>query len=437
VIEELKKNVDTQIEMLKEISNYVRRLEHSSGQEKKLLEESVKSLRNSMRMINNSLPRLTRDVSSSKKLPSNAENSSRRENNLEKVEFFGSDSKVSVVLSKEDKEKFLKELSISEKLIKKLKKRDSKKKEKSSEFKASRGYLKTANKLFFETATNWVNKGYFKDLSIGLRKANIDILFRSYVALIFLTFFISIIASLFLMIFLLFINVSPLWPFFSFYEGSYLIRFAKLLWIPLVIPLLVFFGLYFYPSSEQKSISKKIDQELPFAVIHMSAISGSGIAPSEIFKIIGLSEEYPTLRKEIRKVLNQINLYGYDLITALSNASKTSPNEKLSDLFSGLSTTITSGANLSDFFEKRAESLLLSYRLERERYTKLVETFLDIYISIVIAAPMIFLLLLIMMMVSGIDVGLSSVQISLIAVFGIAILNVVFIIFLQMRQPSY
>jgi len=29
----------------------------------------------------------------------------------------------------------------------------------------------------------------------------------------------------------------------------------------------------------------------------MRAISGSGIAPAEIFKIIGLSKEYPYLRK--------------------------------------------------------------------------------------------------------------------------------------------
>ena len=115
----------------------------------------------------------------------------------------------------------------------------------------------------------------------------------------------------------------------------------------------------------------------------------------------------------------------------------TASSENLSELFSGLSTTITSGANLQEFFEKRAESLLLNYRLEREKYSNVVETFLDIYISVVIAAPMIFLLLLIMMSVSGLQTGFSSGQMSLLFVTAIAALNVLFLIFLQIKQPSY
>jgi len=235
----------------------------------------------------------------------------------------------------------------------------------------------------------------------------------------------------------MFVNIGIESPFFSLYDGIFLDRLVKVFWIPIVVPVLTFLAIYFYPSTEKKSLGKMIDQELPFAVIHMSAISGSGIEPSEIFKIIGTSKEYPYLRKEVRKILNQINLYGYDLVTALNNTSSSSPSNNLAELFSGLSSTITSGANLSDFFEKRSESLLLVYRLEREKYTKTVETFLDIYISIVVAAPMVFLLLLIMMTISGLGVGFSSVQLSIISVFGIALLNVIFLVFLQIKQPSY
>ena len=94
-------------------------------------------------------------------------------------------------------------------------------------------------------------------------------------------------------------------------------------------------------------------------------------------------------------------------------------------------------SSLKGFFEKRSETLLLNYRLEREKYTRLVETFLDIYISIVIAAPMIFLLLLVMIFISGIEVQLSSSLISVIFVGGVAILNIVFLVFLQTKQPAY
>ena len=135
--------------------------------------------------------------------------------------------------------------------------------------------------------------------------------------------------------------------------------------------------------------------------------------------------------------MNQINLYGYDLVTALNNASKSAPSKKLAELFSGLSTTITSGAKLSEFFEKRAESLLISYRLEREKYTQLAETFMDIYISVVIAAPMILLLLLIMLSITGAGATFTPWQISFLIVGGVALLNVVFLWFLQIKQPTY
>ena len=125
------------------------------------------------------------------------------------------------------------------------------------------------------------------------------------------------------------------------------------------------------------------------------------------------------------------------MVTALNNSSKTAPSEKLAELFSGLSTTVTSGASLSEFLEKRAETLLLSYRLERERYTKVIETFLDIYISVVITAPMIFLLLLIMMTISGISIGMSTFQLSFLVVVSISLLNAFFLIFLQIKQPVY
>ena len=171
----------------------------------------------------------------------------------------------------------------------------------------------------------------------------------------------------------------------------------------------------------------------------MSAISGSGIQPSEIFRIIGLSREYPYLRKEIRKVINQINLYGYDLVTALNNSSSVTPSEKLAELFSGLSTTITSGGDLSKFFEKRSETLLAEYRLTREKYVKTAETFMDIYISVVIAAPMILMLLFVMLSIGdfGSGLGLTIGRLTFFVIAILTLINTVFLTFLHLNQPTY
>ena len=108
--------------------------------------------------------------------------------------------------------------------------------------------------------------------------------------------------------------------------------------------------MYFYPSIEKKSVENQINQELPFVVIHMSAISGSMIDPSKIFSIIIATKEYPYLKKEFIKIINEINIYGYDLVTALRSIALDTPSKKLADLFNSLATTITSGGDLPDFF---------------------------------------------------------------------------------------
>ena len=101
-----------------------------------------------------------------------------------------------------------------------------------------------------------------------------------------------------------------------------------------------------------------------------------------------------------------------------------------------LATTINSGGNLPEFFDKRAQTLLFEYRLEREKQTRASETFMDIYISVVIAAPMILMLLLLMMKISGLGVSLTTSMISLIMVLGVSVINIAFITFLHLRHPG-
>ncbi len=433
MIEEMRANLDTEIEMLREVSMYYRKLDNSTPSEAKLLYASIDALSTSIKILNNSLPKMLTQVSVAQVL------APRTGIKFESVHFKMRDADVAVTLNASDRDVFIAKLSINEQLLKRLKKKQKVKEEKFEEFKATRGYLKLSNKFFLETAQNMIEKGKFATLSLSLKKANMDVLFSTYVAMIFFTTVIVFAISLFVMIFFLFFNVDFLlasFPPFKLVTGNLLFRLPLVIWIPVVLPLLTFALLYYYPSSEKDTLERKIDQELPFAVIHMSAISGSGIEPSQIFKIIALSKEYPFLRKEIRKVMNQVNLYGYDLVTALTNASRTTPSAKLSELFSGLSTTITSGGDLQNFFEKRSETLLLNYRLEREKFIKVAEAFMDIYISVVIAAPMVIMILLVIISASQAGTGYTSTQMGLAVMAIIAVINSFFLMFLHMKQPG-
>jgi hypothetical protein len=297
-------------------------------------------------------------------------------------------------------------------------------------------YISFANKIFGKYSLKLSKKHLFINLKRDLIKANLQFVPTSYISILLLTTLITLVFGFLVFIFLLFFSVGIDFPIITMVKESFMARFLKVFWVIIALPLITFIGVYFYPAAEKNYMENKINQEIPFATIHMSAISQSMIEPSKIFSIIISTGEYPFLQREFTKIINQVNVYGYDLVTALRNVAFYNPSQKLSDLLNGLATTINSGGRLPEFFDKRAQSLLFDYRVEREKYTKTSETFMDIYISLVIAAPMILMLLLIMMRISGLGVPISTSMITLLMIFGVATINALFLIFLQLKQPQ-
>ncbi len=318
--------------------------------------------------------------------------------------------------------------------LKRIKKKD-KNKVKKKEQKAS-GYVRFSNSVFGNLSKKLSKTSFFLDLNRDLVKANLKYVIGSYISMIFMSCLISLIVGILIMIFFLFFNLSVELPIITMMTEDLLARLLKVFWIPLATPVITFLGMYVYPAVEKSYIGNKIDQELPFATIHMSAIAGSMVEPSKIFNIIISTKEYVFLEKEFTKIINEINVYGYDFVTALRNVAFNSPSQKLTELLNGIATTINSGGGLSEFFEKRAQNLLFEYKIEREKYTKSAETFMDLYISLVIAAPMILMLLLMMMSVSNLGISLSPGMITLVMILGVTMINFVFLVFLHLKQSS-
>ncbi|MDP2924827.1 MAG: type II secretion system F family protein [Nanoarchaeota archaeon] len=409
--------------------------------EKKLLNDAVSSLINQLKIINNSIPDLVDRLDFFKKTSEDTKDTKKETPKLIQVKYSNVDKseRISLTITDKDKKNFLDNLSKSNLSINQLKKKYSIEKPIPTVGKPNL-YAKLSNKIFRNLSNGFINKGYFSNLNRDLRKINSPFVLSTYVSIIFLTTFLSFFLSIILLITLLFFNLSLIMPFITPLppDTSVLMRLVNFFWVIFLIPLSTAAFMYFYPSSESKSLGKRIDQELPFITIHMSAIATSGVEPLSIFKIIMKNEEYVNTNIEFRKLMNLINFHGKDLVTALKDASKSSPSNKLKELFEGLATAITSGGSLKDFLNKRADNLLFDYKLERERYTKTSETFMDMYISIVIAAPMILLMLFVIMGSTGTlsnFLGLTVDALNYLIILAIAVLNIGFLIFLKLKQP--
>lgn len=297
-------------------------------------------------------------------------------------------------------------------------------------------YVKMANSFFAGKVKSLIKQKKFASLEKDMIKSNLGYTPITYISILIFSVIVAFLSSIVIFLFFLFFNLSATMPFISPMTEPLGTRLIETFWILIAVPFSIFLFMYFYPSLEKKSLEGKINQELPFATIHMAAISGSMIEPTKVFSIISATKEYPNLEKEFNKLLNEINVYGYDLVTALKDVALNSPSRKLGELFNGLATTITSGGDLFDFFDKRSQTLLFDYRLDREKETKSAETFMDIYISVVIAAPMILMLLFMMMQISGLGVGMSTSTITFLVVGGVSLINVFFLGFLQLKHQG-
>lgn len=337
-------------------------------------------------------------------------------------------------LSKQQKEKYIKELNVSyqelEDFIKaeKLKQKGKLKETKTEDFTLYKPNEvgAVANKFMKKTADKLIKNHpkLFQPMFDTFLKVDMAILSRSYVATIL---FFSIFAFPLALGFLFLMNVA--------FGLNIVIVFVLAFLIALATPI----AFYFYPRSLIGEKQAKIRQDLPFALVHMSAVAGSGAAPISIFELLVESDEYPELKKEIKKVLNYVNLFGYNLSNALRNVALTTPSEELKELLNGIISTIETGGDLKDYLKEKSEDALNQYRLDRKKQVEALGTFSEVYTSILIAAPL--LLLVTLAIINSIGGQIGGVSVKILAYLGVAValplLNVGFIFFLKTQSTNY
>lgn len=334
-------------------------------------------------------------------------------------------------MSKKAKKLMMKELRMKKFELKKaLSKREkvSAKQIKYTLYKTTK-YGKLANR-FVERLTLYLNKQYpkfFKMEHNSLKKSDIKILSKTYDSIVI---FSSILAFLGIMIFVF---------IFSLLLGTNIIStLVRSVSFAFLAGVLVFAFVYYYPSMVIGSRNRAIKNDLPFVIIHMAAVAGSGAQPISMFNLVLSGGEYKGLESEIRKIVNYVNLFGYSLTNALRTVAATTPSKDFRYLLTGIIATVETGGDLQRYLKGKARDALNTYKLERKKYTDTLSTYSDIYTGVFIAAPLLFLVTLAIINVIGGQLGALDIKtLSMIGVFGvIPFLNVAYAIFLSMVQPE-
>jgi flagellar protein FlaJ len=287
------------------------------------------------------------------------------------------------------------------------------------------GYKRLSVRLF-----GWLAKGSeksFSSLSPWLKGAGMHMLLKTYISVIYMTTAIALVTSLavILAISLMFVEDLVMIVYFVMFG-------------PVLTASFTFLIMYMYPSQRYKSARKSIDNNLPFALIHMDSISSSGIPIEFMFDLIGRLKEYGEVSRQARLVVRNIKTFGMSSVSAINSVAEITPSPAFKQVLTGISSTISKGGNLSGFLKEMSNKSLFDYRIEREKHVKTLATYADIYTSVMIAAPLMMLAVLVMMNVIGGDVfGLTIPDaIGLMTYVMVPLMNIGFLAFLQMKSPS-
>jgi flagellar protein FlaJ len=195
---------------------------------------------------------------------------------------------------------------------------------------------------------------------------------------------------------------------------------------------------YMYPIYRADSLKRELEDDLPFTTGYMAILAGADVSPDRIFHSLAQVETAMAISSEARTIVRDVELFGFDVLSALEAASKRTPSSRFKGLLEGLVATIHSGGNLGEYLTDKSREFM---RLKRIALNQLSETFgvlAEFYVTMLVAGPLILVVMLsVMTMLGGGVSGLLNplLLLYLLTYLGIPIGSLVFLIVLDIFSP--
>lgn len=194
---------------------------------------------------------------------------------------------------------------------------------------------------------------------------------------------------------------------------------------------------YILPSIKISNRASKIEDTLPFAVMYLSTLAGTGTSVTEMFRNLSSSDEYDELANEAEKIYRDIDSFGMDVGEALTHGAERSPSDDLEELLWGMNHVITTGGSLREFLDQRASSLMEDYQRRIDEFSEQLSLLVEMYIILVIVGSIIFTSMSVVVSAfGGIDPGLVILVQALSVFIGLPFISLGFIILVDGISPG-
>jgi len=269
----------------------------------------------------------------------------------------------------------------------------------------------------------------FEDMNVNLRKSGMKVNFKAYVSTIILaTLLVSTLAMILLPILLIFVFHLSLLSSLLFGIGVTLLAGASTV-----------ICFYVYPTYRADSLKRVLEDGLPFTAGYMAILAGAGVPPYQIFRSLAQVDGSLAVSNEAGTIVRDVELFGFDVISALEAASDRTPSERFKEFLEGFIATAHSGGGLGKYLRDRSRQYMKMKRIALRRFADALAVLSEFYVTVMVAGSLIFVVMLaVMAMLGGGGFGALEPRLLLylLTYLGLPIGSIVFIIIIDMVSPK-
>jgi len=269
----------------------------------------------------------------------------------------------------------------------------------------------------------------FKDLDASLKKSGMKSNFKAYVSTTILA---SLLLSASIMV------VVPVLLFFIF-KLSLVMAFLFGVGVSLLAGAVTVMAFYAYPSYRADGLKRELEDDLPFTVGYMSILAGAGVPPDFIWRSLAQVDASLAVSNVAKNVVRNVELFGFDIISALETTSKRTPSERFKELIEGFISVVHSGGNLVKYLRTRSQQYMKLKQLALKSFSDSLAVLAEFYVTLMVAGSLIFVVMLaVMAMLGGGGFGPfdSRLLLQLLTYLGLPIGSIVFLVILDMISPK-
>jgi len=128
----------------------------------------------------------------------------------------------------------------------------------------------------------------------------------------------------------------------------------------------------------------------------MYALSRSGMPFPRVMDTLAENEAvYGEAATELSVAVRDMNAFGTDALTALQRTSRRTPSDDLADFAENLASVLGTGQPISTFLSDQYELYQEEAESKQQQYLELLSTFAEAYVTALVAGPLFFITILV------------------------------------------